>query len=156
MGPTIVRDRVRFRREVARSGAVLIVVLCVCAAGCGKGDGAALLRDVNGTVTYKGNPVGYGHVTLYPRNGPPAPAAILAEDGTFRTKARAGQYKVVVESIPPPEGARPDPLAEGGYDYSRAKPATSMIPLKYSRPETSDVEIEVSEETDNRFTISLR
>jgi hypothetical protein len=134
---------------------VLNVLLMAVLVGC-EGSDRAVLYDVRGVVTYKGKPVGYGHVTLYPLNGPPRPAAILSEDGTFSTKAAAGQYKVVVEAIPPPEGARPDPLAEGGFDFSHAKPAKSLVPLKYSRPATSDVDVEVTGNDENRLTIALR
>jgi hypothetical protein len=114
------------------------------------------LRDVSGVVTYQGNPVGYGHVILYPQNGPPTPAAILQEDGSFTTKASPGKHTVVIESIPPPEGARPEPLAEGGFDYSQAKPARSLVPLKYSRPETSGVTIDVLDDSVNQLTIALQ
>jgi len=125
------------------------------AGGCGK-KSSPPIHDVHGVVTYKNVPVSYGHVTLYPTQGPPLPAAILSKDGSFSTKVAAGRYKVVVEAIPPPDGARPEPRAEGGFDYSHATPAKSLVPLKYSRPETTDVEIEVSDSSENQVSISLR
>ena len=98
----------------------------------------------------------YGQVTLYPLNGPPNPPAVIRPDGSFSTRAADGEYKAVVEAIPPPEGAKPDPLAEGGLDYSHAKPTKSLVPLKYSRPETSDVTVKVSSDNQSNLTIALR
>jgi hypothetical protein len=135
--------------------ALAAALLATSIAGCSGGEGPDLL-PVSGQVTYQGKAVGYGQVTLYPEGGPPYPPAALNADGTFSAQAPAGQYKVVVEAIPPAEGGRPDPLAEGGIDYSQAKPVKSLVPLKYARPETSDVTIVVTTNAENKRTIALR
>lgn len=124
-------------------------------AGCMGEEGAAL-RDLRGIVTYHGKPVSYGQVTLYPEGGAPYPPATLQADGRFAMRAAAGKYKVVVEAIPPAVGGRPDPMAEGGIDYSQAKPARSLVPLKYARPETSDVTVVVDAESEAEFAITLK
>lgn len=111
--------------------------------------------DVTGVVTYKQQPVSYGQVILIGAQGPPSPPAALNEDGTFSTQALPGRLKVVVNAIPPAEGGQPDPLSEGGIDYSHAKPAKSLVPLKYSRPETSDVEVTVTNKGPNQLVIAL-
>jgi hypothetical protein len=61
-----------------------------------------------------------------------------------------------VQAIPPAEGGRPDAFSEGGIDYSNAKPAKSLVPLKYSRAETSDVIVTIAAEPQNEITITLK
>ena len=122
----------------------LMAVGCLSAFGCGTEAPGPQMFDVTGKVTYRGKPVGYGHVTLVGERGPPSPPAVLKDDGTFATRAVAGEHKVVVQAIPPAEGGKPDPLSEGGVDYSQAKPAKSLVPLKYARAETSDVTVEIN------------
>ena len=122
----------------------LMAVGCLSALGCGTDAQGPQMFDVTGKVTYQGKPVGYGHVTLVGEQGPPSPPAVLKDDGTFSTRAVPGAHKVVVQAIPPAEGGKPDPLSEGGVDYSQAKPAKSLVPLKYARAETSDVTVEIT------------
>ena len=126
------------------------VVFCL---GCGK-SGPEMV-PVRGTVTFGGKPLPTGIVKFIPESGPPSPAAI-GQDGTYQTKAVPGKHTVVVTATSQPAGAKENPAAEGGMDYSGAAPARSLIPRKYNLPHTSGIVKTVQAGEENTIDIQLQ
>jgi len=98
---------------------VMLAALCVCLlGGCGGGDGPTTYQ-LSGKVTYNGQPVPVGTVTLSPNvaqgnSGPGAAAGI--KDGSFSTEPGKGHvggpYLIQVTGF---DGV-PVPGGEGGMD----------------------------------------
>lgn len=74
--------------------AVLLSVMVVAVGGCGTGDGKV---SVTGTVTFDGNPMPDGYVTLTPEGGG-TPAAGPIHDGKFILSATPGNHRVEIEA----------------------------------------------------------
>jgi hypothetical protein len=135
------------------------IVATVAILGCG-GDESGLDRryPVSGTVTYKGQPVAKATVVFEPSK-PPLPQGRVAngfvEDGDYTmTTATAddgalpGEYKVVIfaSNLDVPELAKKQGglLHQGDTEHQKAlKAATSPIPTKYSKSETSGLTAKV-------------
>jgi hypothetical protein len=112
----------------ARIAIVLFGVMCIGVVGCG-----ASVGDVSGKVTYKGNPLKGGIVTLINDEAKKSFTGTINEDGTFSlTKVTTGDYKVLVDteslkpqvgggSGGPPMGMPPGAPGAGGDIYSAAK-----------------------------------
>lgn len=88
-------------RRHQRSTAVVFIVaiLMILFPGCGMGT-----RPLDGTVTYKSQPVKTGLVTLVPIDGTRANGATgLVENGKYRIEAKfgvvPGRYRVIVEAM---------------------------------------------------------
>jgi hypothetical protein len=109
----------------AFSGVLLVLVL---AAGCSE---TASRPRVEGTVTFKGDPVAGQTLAFYSEGGKGeffSHKVSLKADGTFSGEVPApGNYKVAIEeAMAVQEGAKP----------AKGRPA---IPLKYRSPATSDL-----------------
>ena len=55
----------------------------------------------------------------------------------------------------PPRQGRPDPTQEGGLDTTGFPEPKSLVPAKYNRVETSQVQIEVKPSSENVIDIEL-
>jgi hypothetical protein len=136
--------------------------LFLLASGCGTSKTGA--SSVSGKITYNGQKVTAGNVTLYPKEGAPVPVGIQS-DGTYTsTDMIPGEYTVTVET----ESARPHeaPVYGGGRGGAPAKGEGGMqpgaggmsprpkdaqqstgtytkIPDKYSKKETSGLKTTV-------------
>jgi hypothetical protein len=113
------------RRVMAASGFLLLLVL---GAGCSE---TVSRPRVEGTVTFKGDPVAGQTLALYSEGGKGeffSHKISLRADGTFSGEVPApGTYKVAIEeSMAVQEGAKP----------AKGRPA---IPQKYRNPATSDL-----------------
>ena len=129
------------------------LVLLVAATGCSsRAMPVVQTYSVRGTVQLAGAPLPGGRLTLTPVDptlyGPAEATAEVQPDGSFEPSAiggssglMPGRWKVVVS----PKGYR------DGKPY-RVK---ATIPAKYTREETTDLVIDVSE-GDNHPTLTLR
>jgi hypothetical protein len=120
-------------------------------AGCDSSKEVPLLL-VTGTVQVEGQPLKLGWVTFYPDAGAGnhllwTPVAQINEDGAYevttngKAGAPAGWYKVVVAAAKDPLPARPPPPREGKPWRPRW-----LHHEKYTRPDTTDLKIEVVKE----------
>lgn len=123
---------------IARTGAAALVLLLAACLGCGggKNDADPSLVPVSGTVTFNGQPLATGIVTLVGDGataGSPASGKIESGKFTIMTSvsapgARPGNYKVVI-------------VAKDGVDTMDAtgKPvvAKNLIPDRYADVATS-------------------
>jgi hypothetical protein len=128
----------------------VIAALCTgLAVGCGKSD-VGVTYPVNGQITMNGEPLNAAStVILFKPNAargnasPYEPAGTVDAQGQYRltTKGKGGAppgwYKVVVTAVE----SRPE-HAKSPQMKSVAK---SLVPPKYGRAETTDLEIEVVE-----------
>ena len=86
-----------------------VLALCLLCAGCGKSDMPAVAK-VEGTVTYKGEPLKTGMIVIYPEKGRSASGEIL--DGKIQSLttfepgdgAPLGRVKVTVAAYDKPAG----------------------------------------------------
>jgi len=149
-----------------RLAATLAVMGMVAVYGCGDDTGLAKRYPVSGTVTYNGKPVEKGSITFNPTDPDGRPATGPIRDGNYTlTTAREndgalpGTYKVTVVSK---EGddSKVKAIAKGGPAHHDAafaesvKKAKSMVPPKYSIPDTSGITKEVKAAT-NTIPIEL-
>jgi hypothetical protein len=143
---------------VITSGLGLLIVL-----GCADNTGLAKRYPVSGKVSYKGAPVAKGRVDFIPAKGGDGRTAsgdILDGNYTLTTAekddgALPGSYKVTVTSAvldPAAEAALKEQSKGGQY---RLGPETkdimkgavkSLLPSKFSLPETSGLTAEVKEQ----------
>lgn len=132
---------------------IRIVSAVVCGislllAGC-RGDGIEPIENlvpVKGTVTFKDQPIPHGTISFVPKDpaGHSAVGKIVDGKFTMATSASApgvvaGDYKVRIEAIDGPADA-PPPLPN-----EPRKAVKSLIPAKYNNPETSGLQVEVSD-----------
>jgi hypothetical protein len=121
--------------------------------GC---SGTSKNSTVSGKVTYKGQPVTGGTLTLHPTDGkggsfPPIP---IKPDGTFMTTdVPAGSWQVAIETesikgmptggynAKPPQGQKPPDGAAPKMPEidTSGQPKYVQIPKKYSDPKTSNL-----------------
>lgn len=130
-------------RRLAAAGWVFVVL----ATGCDRGTGT-----LSGQVTYKGQPVTSGMVTVVDADGVPHGASIQP-DGKYRvTDVPAGPVRVAVTS-PDPRIAAAEARGEG----ATPPPATAAwrpIPERYADAATSGLTFTVKR-GDNVFPIEL-
>ncbi len=129
---------------------VLLCVVCGC-----KPSGPATYQ-VNGIVTYQGEPLPLGMVMFVAKDGPPSKPATIDGQGRYQLETVAGEHAVAVVAMPPRPGGRPDPTVEGGIDYTGVPEVKSLIPVKYNRHHTSDITIHVEAKRDNQIDIRLQ
>jgi hypothetical protein len=120
--------------------------LALLAAGCSKAPPERVpVFPVQGTITFKGQPIVGGVVALHPKNdaqsqgAPLTPHGNVGPDGTFAitTYDRAdgapeGDYVLTVSWYKP---------VKKGADVASGP---NVIPPKYGSPETSDLEVKVA------------
>ncbi len=119
-------------------------------AGCG-GGGQPDAYPVEGTVTFRGQPVAEAHVRFIPEEGPPA-EGITDESGSFTLRtfepgdgAVAGPHTVTVSKTVVVD---PDPNA--AYPAMR-----SVLPDRYARVGASPLVAEVTADGENQFAFEL-
>jgi len=113
-----------------------LVVLVVVALGCG-GDRKV---TVNGTVSYKGQPLSGGMLQFVGPNGAPA-AAMIQRDGKFiMTDVTPGEVKVSIMATP-----------QSGPRGDKAPPAPKVAPVelpeRYRDPEKSGLKYTITSDT---------
>jgi hypothetical protein len=147
-------------------------------AGCSKERSEVQFAPANGTVIYKGNPLAGATVTFVPAKGPLA-IAITDVEGKFTLNTGAlpgvavGAARVSISFAAPAADAAgksgatpsdPDAYRKKMLDMQASAPADdgaesrsqSLIPEKYTRHDTSDLQYTVKADGDNHFQIELQ
>ena len=127
----------------------LSVLALLASGGCGGGE--AEVVTLTGKVTLDGKPVDKASVAFIGRNGARLSTAQTGASGDFKITAALGSNAVTVSKAPPPGAVPPPPSGEDmlmptDQEYKKmqqAKAVDSGIPLKYSDPKTSGINIDV-------------
>ena len=94
--------------------------------------------EVSGNVEFAGKPLNYGAITIIGEDRHAEVSAI--KDGKYQLKTPPfGKCKLTILTAPPPP---PE-----GVDWAKYKPPADYreVPERYGRPETSQLEINVTE-----------
>jgi hypothetical protein len=126
----------------------IAVMLIVAATGCGDGKVKLPTATVEGTVTYRGKPLGTGKILFFHESGQ-AGATDIAADGTFKLIAFQGKNEVAVECFDP---EKPNPNSAGRPSKS---PGKSLIPRHYAEAGTSGLTLDVKP-GENKATFPLK
>lgn len=159
---------------------LLASLALLCLVGCSESGPPKFA--VSGKVTFDGAAVDGAVITFVPASGPKTASLAIRskEDGTFSTKAEAGNYKIRVSKIdaldggmgpgstPPPPAANKkmteeEELAaiEAAYGDDQAKPqgkeqkAKNHLPEKYNDIGTSGLTATVTAAGPNEVTLEL-
>ena len=151
---------------------ILILSLCVCILG-GCSATSVDVAQVSGVVTLDGEPVANARVMFYPvAGGPRSSNATTNEKGEFKAStfgvydgALIGHHAVTVSKVD--EAAFPKIDPNEGYSgkayeqmmspsalKKNAKPKM-ILPEKYSKKETSGIEVDVVKGEKNNFPLNL-
>ncbi len=132
--------------------APLLAVLAFGLCGC-SGPGR-----VTGTVTKDGQPVRSGVITFVSKDGKGTALASIKKDGTYTAaNVPAGDASVIlVNAAEEPEFAGPVSAPEAAKSSGKTAPSKTItvIPVKFGRPETSELALTVRS-GDNRFDIDV-
>lgn len=126
---------------------LLMFVLVLVGSGCGKSDPRELV-SISGKVTYEGAPVEEGTIMFINPTSQDTEQGILESGGEFSLEVVRGNYKVVIEPIMEEKQAGPEIAPEKVYK------TVDNIPLKYRRPESTDLTANVDEE--GEFTFDMK
>jgi hypothetical protein len=120
------------------------LLISMAAVGCGRAKQPwETVYETTGTLVFDGKPLAGAQITLIPEEpevpGTVRPTATTDDDGAFELGtyakadgAPAGTYKVVAMRYP----------IVGSKESPSAGP--NNLPAKYSRPETSDLKVEIT------------
>lgn len=136
-------DRLRSNSRSSVKFAGLTILLGSLLLGCGPQAYEGRTAVVSGKVSLNGAVLPAGNVLFMDDDGHAA-SAIVAEDGSYTTRARPGQYKVAVT---PPELI--DPLTSTDSMAQRVN-----IPKRYHDVGLSELAVQLKE-GDNQFDIPL-
>lgn len=146
----------QFCTRCSNSNALILLaaVLAATASGCGKR--ARDLAPVTGKVTYRGQPLHFGAVSLHPESGQHA-TAIIKPDGTFELSTPEEGAGVPVGKchvrIVCYENQNPElPPRQPGTHFTLGK---SLIPLKYTSCQTSGITVEVNPDKNEPLLLNL-
>jgi hypothetical protein len=133
----------------------LAALLCLFT-GCGSSDDVAVeLHPVRGEISFQGKPIAGAIVSLHPKvvgaTDAPNPRASVQADGRFELStfaqhdgAPAGDYVLTVQWF--------RPVDRNGD----VVPGPNVLPKKYSKPETSKIDIRVASGSNDLPAITLR
>lgn len=132
----------------------LFMGILISTLGCGPATPFPV-ANVEGSVTYQGQPLGHGRVAFLPEAGTPGPAAVgvIQPNGSFRIRtagfdgAAIGNHLVTVH-------CRGESIAKEDQNSAVLQIPNSLIPVKYSNTETSPLRFEVKEGP-NEYSIVL-
>jgi hypothetical protein len=89
--------RVNFSRLASTLGIVFAFAVCLSLSGCGSGN-----ASVTGRVTFNGDPVSRGSITLLPADGKGQPAGGNVENGSFSIReVLPGEKTVQIMAVYP-------------------------------------------------------
>lgn len=158
------------------------LLLALCLAGCGGGDGGdrVAVFPVSGTVMMSGNPVANATVTFSPEADQPVAMARTDNAGKFTLTtydandgAAAGDYKVMVTkavglaprvtSATTHNANDPTSSVNAGELHSAARQSGNatgdsgaLLPAKYSSKGDTDLRATVTEDGENDFEFDLQ
>ncbi len=131
----------------------VVAAVLIAGSGCGRPD----MAKVNGTITFKGQPVRMANVQFMPQKRPMA-GGLTNKEGRFslttrqpRDGAFVGSHKVVI--VPWLPGVGDDPKSSAAADIPPAD--RTDIPTKFRSRETSPLTAEVVAGKLNEFTFEL-
>ncbi len=110
------------------------LVLMLCSAGCSS-DG---LIDIDGTVTFHGQPLEKGSITFLPTNGDSPTAAAIIENGRYTVRLATGSKSVKIEGF---KVLGKKPLYLGSPDSPMIDDLKQVLPDKYNTRSTLTCEI---------------
>jgi hypothetical protein len=114
-----------------------LLPLLACAAGCGS-------PKVSGKVTYNGEPLRAGIVSITAANGWVGTSQIN-EDGTYSiANVPPGSAKIAVDNLSSEPGRKLPPNVKHRPPKSEPTQTPVKIPAKYKKPETSGLTCEVT------------
>lgn len=131
------------RRSFRLRAPAILALVCLAAGGCGDvlSDRVAV-HPVKGSISFQGQPLVGAFLSLHSKGTPPdspAPRASVNPDGTFELStyegsdgAPEGEYVVTVKWY--------KPVKVRGEFVS----GPNALPLKYSNPQSSDIEVKVA------------
>jgi hypothetical protein len=137
--------------------------LC-CVVGCGGADGPKL-AEAGGVVTYQGKAVPNATVVFMPQTGSPAIGTTDAEGRfEFNTQgargATIGQGTISITAVHQSREVTDEEAEKIGgakFDALLASIRKSLIPEKYSHPQTSGLTANVTEDPEkNKFPLDLK
>lgn len=131
---------------------MLAATLC----GCSRGP---VMAPVHGIVSLDGKPLAFGVIMLHPTKGQVAQASIGA-DGAFAVStfhpgdgAPVGSYRVSVLCY---EGHDPQRKQAGSNSAEEFLLGKSLVPLRYTRANSSGLSVDVAPDADNELVLDLR
>jgi hypothetical protein len=108
--------------------------LLLCLSGCGRRDG---LTEISGAVTYDGQPVKKGAISLLPADGQGPTAAAVIADGKYSVKVTPGKKQVKIEGF----------RVTGQKQYNPRDPKSPMVDVQEQiLPERYNAKTELSRE----------
>jgi len=150
---------------LAQSNIMLAIMAALLMSGCGAGDdGRDGRADAGGVVTLDGSPLEGATVSLVPQGDTPSAVAKTDANGefTFTTHtpndgAIPGQYKVTVSKVEMSGGVSED---EANELMAAGKPVPSptrkeLVPAKYTKANSTDIEVTINEGEGNHIEIPL-
>jgi hypothetical protein len=138
-----------------------VIFVCGCSSG-GSNDKWKSSRPETvpaaGMITLNGAPLEGAQVVLIPTSGGLGGSAVSDAKGSFRLTTFPpddgvvpGSYKVMIAKSEVPENPDPD-----SPESTVPKYAKSLIPAKYSNPETSGLVIEIPDSGDEEIELELK
>lgn len=147
--------------RVVPKAALALAVACLALGGC-EAEKKYPHAAVHGKVTYKGKPLTFGSVVFFPTKAPedgvlmPA-SGDIKPDGTYELKSQSddgallGEHKVVVYAV---ESSQPAASKEGDAPKADQGPKKSLLPRKYSAPDTTPL-VRTVKEGDNPIDLDI-
>jgi hypothetical protein len=125
-------------RRVASMTWMVATVAIVAALGCGP-----TMSTVSGTVTFNGEPVAKGAISLFPSDGKGVPVGGLITDGRYTITGVAPGEKIVQLSAPIVAGTRKD-------DYGNvSQVAEELLPAAWGRASQKKITVTAGSMTEN-------
>ena len=125
-------------RRVASMSWIVATAAIVAALGCGP-----TMSTVSGTVTFNGEPVAKGAISLFPSDGKGAPVGGLITDGRYSVSGVAPGEKLVQLSAPIVAGTRKD-------DYGNVtQVAEELLPASWGRASRETITVTAGAMTKN-------
>jgi hypothetical protein len=125
---------------------VLLLLLAVTVAGCNR---TPPRLTIQGSVSYRGQPVPSGRVRFLTPDKQHTWMADLKSDGTFViTDVAPGEVKVAIQDDPrAPKGKTAKPAAELAPGESPGHGPSVVIPEKYKDVDTSELKYDITPST---------
>jgi hypothetical protein len=132
----------------------LLLVLMITL-GCGDGRMKLPTAPVEGTVTYRGKPLGAGRVIFVHDSGQ-AVATDLAAGGSFKLTAFQGKNRVAVQCFWVKQDAPSMLKGSPGKGPAGKSPAATSVPERYTEHTTSGLMFEVKPDANGKAEFALK
>lgn len=140
--------------------AILSVVLCC---GCARDaddkwkSGRPKTVPARGTISLAGKPLGRAQIVLVPATGEHGGSGLSSENGSFSLASFPpddgvvpGSYRVMIVKSEMPQNPDPD-----GPESTEPRYAKSLIPEKYTNPDTSELVVDIPDSGDVNIQLKL-